>query len=700
MSAYFAFSLLLQPALAEVTTPGGPGMLLPTVPAIPSATSSATSSAVPSTNNAAPAADNAAPATPDASANSSAAPAADIGNDSTKIGSIGSQNLTVDEVKIEGNRLVPAEDIMNVVKTKRGDRFDREVVMQDLKAINNMGYFDDRNLQVVPELTTGGVLLKIRVQENAPITQFSFDGNKVLSTDEIEKSFEDQLGKPQNLGSLSSAIDKVEQAYHEKGYVLAKVSDVKDDPDGSVGLKINEGVVDKIEITGNHKTKDFIIRNAIKLKPGSVYNEHQLTTDLRKLYANGYFQDVRRSLSPSSDNPDHFVLKVEVEEKRSGSVGLGGGVDTLFGPFGQFSIGDNNFRGRGEILNFTNQLGAGLVGPLNNALNNGGTNSLPSKTTYQSELSFVEPNLGGTNTSLGLTAFGRELPSFMISQAMQQTLGVSATLSKPLGHNILASLGFTADNTTLQDVSSYWTSSSVVTGMTTRALMDGYANTVAGATALTQTVRDSQLKGGAYLSATPSIAYDTRDAKIDPTTGTLLRITGSPSLGLTNTSFVKLGASASKFIKVNESTTIATNVQGGTALGGSMPQFGMFNLGGFNGIRGYKQFSTLGTGTGMLMGTAEVRTRVPFLHTSENKVAKAIDQHLKVTAWFDAGQVTGNNTSNALLGRSMMGASVGVGIRVKVPMVGMVRLDYGFPLISTILGNRTPQINVGFGEKF
>src|SRR5262249_32470600 len=90
-------------------------------------------------------------------------------------------NLTVEDVKVEGNRLVPTEDILGVVKTRRGDKFDRDQVLEDLKAINGLGYFDDRNLQVVPEMGTGGVLLKIRVTENAPVTQFAFEGNQVLS---------------------------------------------------------------------------------------------------------------------------------------------------------------------------------------------------------------------------------------------------------------------------------------------------------------------------------------------------------------------------------------------------------------------------------------------------------------------------------------------------------------------------------------
>jgi outer membrane protein insertion porin family len=625
---------------------------------------------------------------------------ATVGSSDNKSVPVVGQNLTVDDVRIEGNRLVSSEDIMSVVKTKRGDKFDREVVMQDLKAINNMGYFDDRNLQVVPELTTGGVLLKIRVQENAPITQFSFEGNNVLSTDDIQKSFVDQLGKPQNLGSLSSAIDKVEQAYHEKGFVLARVADVKDDPDGSIGLKINEGVIDQIQIAGNKRTKEFIIRNAIKFKPGSVYNENQLTSDLRKLYANGYFQDVKRALLPSPTNPDHFVLKVEVEEKRTASVGLGGGIDTVAGPFGSFNITDSNFNGRGQILSLNTQVGTGMMGSINNSLTNGGKNFIASQNTYMAELSFTEPSIGGSNASMTSSLFGRDFNSWTIPQAMQQSIGASVNFSKPLIGHLSANLGLTADNTWFKDVSNLYTTNDVLLNMISNSMAYGAAANAPAAYNLANQVRQQMLKGGAYMTVNPNLAYDTRDARIDPTKGTLIRLSASPSLGLTNSSFFKLGASASKFVTVNNTVTLATNVQAATIMGGA-PQFGMLNLGGMNGIRGYRSFTDLGMGTGMLMGTAELRTKLPFLTHSDSKAIRAIGNHVKGTLFFDAGQVTGNNTVNTVMGRSNIGASVGVGVRVNVPMIGLIRIDYGMPLLSSLMGGRFyPRINIGFGERF
>lgn len=621
-------------------------------------------------------------------------------NDSEPTDASAQKNLKVDEIKIDGNRLVSTEEITKVLKTKRGDTFKRSQVLDDLHAINDMGYFDDKSLQVVPELRNSGVLLKIRVVENAPVTQFSFQGNDVMDSKEISKIFANQLGKPQNLNQLSASIEKLEQKYHEKGYLLARVTDVKDFPDGSVSLKINEGEVSKIEIVGNRKTKDFIIRNAIKLKEGAVYNEQQLTSDLRKLYGNGYFQDIRRSLQPSPDDPNKFVLKVEVDEKRTGSVGIGGGVDSVAGPFGSLSFSDSNFRGKGQIVSFNSQVGSGVFGNLNNTVNNGGNTFMPTQRTYQLEATWMEPHLKGTDTSLSVTGFGRNYASMLIDQAQQRSIGASMTLSKPLKKNFHLNLGLMGENTNLRDMGSLLGADNVLESMAQRALDQGKATSLAGAQALAGNVREDQLKGGTFFSLKPSLSYDTRDALFDPTKGTFARISAGPSLGLNGASFMKAGASVSKFVPVGKKGklgTLAFNVQGGSALGG-VPQFAQYRLGGWNGIRGYRQFSDLGMGTGMLMATAEYRTKLPLPKNS--KVAKVLNKHVKLAVFGDVGGVTGNGLSNSLFGRANMGAAVGVGLRVKVPMLGLVRIDYGIPLIQAATGGWTPRLTVGFGDKF
>jgi outer membrane protein insertion porin family len=609
-------------------------------------------------------------------------------------------DLTVEDVTVEGNRLVPQEEILNVIKTRRGDKFDRDQVMRDLKAVNGMGYFDDRSLQAVPEMGGAGVLLKIRVQENAPVTQFAFQGNTVLSTEDLSHIFADQLGKPQNLTQLSQSIERIEQAYRDKGFVLARVTDVKDDPDGSVNVKIDEGSISSVQIVGNKKTKDFIIRNALKVKSGDVYNERQLTADLRKLFGNGYFNDIRRSLTPDPANPDKYQLKVEVDEKRTGSVGIGGGVDTIAGPFGNFSFSDSNFRGRGQILSFNSQLGTGMLNGTMNSINNGGMSFLPTGAqarSYQFEASFVEPNFRGGKTSVGVSGFARNYASMMVDEATQRTHGGSITLTRPLKGHWTGSLAFTGESTSLRGFGSMLTGGAL-DQLTRRGIGMGMDPQSAAVNA--QNVRNTQLAGGLYASFKPTLYYDTRDSGFDPRKGTFAKITGGPSIGITGNSFGNLGVSVSKFVPVTKETTLAMNMQGGAAMGG-VPQFAQYRLGGWNGVRGYDMFSALGTGTGLLMASAELRRRLPFIpKETKNPIGQYFNKNVKAVAFADLGGVSGNQLINNMYQRSTMAGSVGLGLRVNIPMLGLVRFDYGFPLLSSALGKLTPRFTIGFGDKF
>lgn len=150
-----------------------------------------------------------------------------------------------------------------------------------------------------------------------------------------------------------------------------------------------------------------------------------------------------------------------------------------------------------------------------------------------------------------------------------------------------------------------------------------------------------------------------------------------------------------KVVTIAKDTTWNTNLQAGTSMG-NIPGFSQYNLGGFNGLPGYKMFSTFGSGTSMLMAKTEIRRRL--LPHTDNKIVDALGNHVKGAVFAGAGEVGGMNTYSTLMSRGNMGASVGVGLRLKVPMIGMVRVDYGYPLISTLMGGHTPRLTFGFGD--
>ncbi len=458
-------------------------------------------------------------------------------------------------------------------------------------------------------------------------------------------------------------------------------------------MQINEGTISEIQISGNQKTKDFIIRNAITLKAGTVYNERVLTACLRKLYANGYFQDIRRTLQPSKAEPDKYVLKVEVDEKRTALASMNGGMDTVAGPFGSFNIGDSNFLGSGQQIAFRSQVGGGMMGSIANNVNNGGTPYLGNQPTYNLSATWSDPNFMNTGNIATVQGFARNSNSMNVDYAMQRTFGTTVNFARQITPHVAASIGATADNTSLMDVGTI-NGNSAMSFLTNRALAMGAPDNQT-ATMVAQNIRNQQLKGGAYLSVSPQIMYDTRDRAVDPTSGTTVRLTSTPSLGLTNSSFLRAGASVSKFVKVGEEKTLAFNVQAGTNVFGNMPQFSQYRLGGWYGVRGYQSFSALGTGTSMLMATAEYRFPLPFVPRRT-----AIGKHVKGFFFFDTGGVSGNSMINNYYLRSPIAASVGVGLRFNIPKVGLIQVAYGFPLIASIQGKMRPQFSLNFGERF
>ncbi len=145
----------------------------------------------------------------------------------------------------------------------RGDEYSRDLIQNDLKNIYQMGFFTEKMKAVPIQNPDGSLTLKIILEENAPVTDFTIDGNTVISNDEILSFLEPLKGEPQNIDEINLAIQKIQEYYGSKGYILARVDSLYDDPDGTLNVHINEGEIDKILISGNDKTKDYIISRNI-----------------------------------------------------------------------------------------------------------------------------------------------------------------------------------------------------------------------------------------------------------------------------------------------------------------------------------------------------------------------------------------------------------------------------------------------------
>jgi outer membrane protein assembly factor BamA len=181
--------------------------------------------------------------------------------------------LIVESIDIEGNHWIPAELIRAAIKTRPGSRFDRSAIMNDLRAIDSLGYFDAHRLQVIPEMTSNtGVRLRIRVVENALVRKFSFAGNWRISRLELNRLFVGQLWKPQNPYELQAAISEIQKHYRKLGIPFAKV-ELINLPDETVGVLISETNPAIIKVP---------VRNGVPIFPSPVRKVPQVDERIMK----------------------------------------------------------------------------------------------------------------------------------------------------------------------------------------------------------------------------------------------------------------------------------------------------------------------------------------------------------------------------------------------------------------------------------
>lgn len=576
------------------------------------------------------------------------------------------QGLTVNKISIEGNKLIQSDKIKDSMVIRPGSLYSKSTLKDDLRRIYDMGYFTEK-IKAVPVSTSEGIVLRIVVQENAPVTGVHIDGNTIVDDTELQSIFASQTGMPQNIGQLNESIEKVEKLYADKGYVLARVSNIEDDPDGVINLKINEGTIDKVQFVGNRKTKDFVIKRLMVTKVGDVYNEKALADDLKRIFGTQAFSDVRRVITASPDNPDKYNLTVEVDEKRTGAISVGGGIDTTTGLFGSLGYNDPNFLGRGQNVNSVFAVGSGIIGR--------DRATQASARTYQFDVGWSDPSFRNTPNSLSANLYGRDYSSFNVPLGIERRIGTELAWGAPLSNfkNTSMGLSLRGENVRIRDFAN---------------------NNDLREFGISRPDRKDQLKGGTFVSLSPTLAFDTRDNRFNPTSGWLNTVSLTGAYGLSNNSYGLVSANLRKYVKLREGITLALNAQGGHSLMGDIPEFNMFRMGGAYSVRGFQE-GGLGIGNGYLLSTAELRAKVPMI--GKLKTIPVLNS-LSLATFLDAGTVLGESNFNSIFNRTGNGMSTGLGVRLNMPGIGPIRIDYAIPLAGGSKYNRA--WNFGVGEKF
>lgn len=565
------------------------------------------------------------------------------------------EGKTITKVKIEGLKTLSDSIVLDKISSHKNTLFCTETIQKDLQNIYSLGYFSDE-MSVEPILNPDDTVeITFTLKENLLIQKVLLIGNDVIKTEELTPFVIGLQGKPQNLKSINSAIENIHNLYLEKGYVLANVHSVDDDTDGNLSFTIWEGIINKFDIAGNERTKDYVITRNIMTQPGSVYNEECLKKDLTKIFSTQIFDEVDRSIKPSEENIGTYDVTIVVKEKTTNSIGFGGGIDSGLGAFGSISLREDNFLGRAQKLSLSGIIGSGIL--LNDA-------SIKNHMNYQAELNFFEPYFINADNSLMAKLYFREMGSWNIPLAIEQRVGFKTGIE----HKV-------------KDYEHLTTSFS--TGIEHIDLKEGDYNKISQLFTkhnMDIAQRAKQLTGGFFINLTPGVRYSNLDDEEVPRQGMIAQAQFNEAIGISDFNHTngRLSGAVTKFFPVFKKSTFSLTGKAGIKVhGDDMPEIMAYRLGGPYSIRGFRM-NGVGAGDSFLMGSAELATPLPW----SDRLRWDFIKKMRLTFFVDAGKVYDPISTNILYDRPLQAITAGVGLRMYIPGLGPLSVDYGLPLIN------------------
>jgi len=559
------------------------------------------------------------------------------------------------EVNVTGNDRISKDAILAVVNLKPGMPYNEKDVEDARNAIQNMGYFE--RVIVGKETVEGGVKIVFTVVENPVVKEIKVTGNTAIPTEKILSLMRTSVGNVLNTNTLEQDIEAIRKYYLEKRYIASVTEQVGIDPQtGVLTVPIQEAIVEAIKITGNKKTKDYVILREMKLKPGDLYNGEVLAKDIMRIYDLGIFNRENAppyELQPGSD-VNKVIVVIPVNELKTGEVSLGLGYSSKSGLVGQASVTEKNFRGRGQAVSVVGEVGG-----------RDGGNSY--------ELSFYEPWLDRNHTSLNVSVYNKLYYRFSSSILTTTTdeyyderrKGGSLTFSRPMGE---LSRGFVTLRSESVDIPE----------------------------ALTTSPSDANVfRDGSVTSGTLRFAHDRRDSILEPAYGSYtsyaieIGSADQPAVDFADAEVQDLPAVKGTFTKYSidyrryfsrggpqkelgeNRRVLALRFMAGS-ISGEIPFFEQYFVGGAETLRGFREDRFWGKN--MFVFTTEYR--FPLGGSS-----------LKGVLFVDVGDAwgaEGNFLNVPVFGTEFKQhekidpqVGYGLGIRVVTP-VGLLRLDYGF----------------------
>ena len=558
--------------------------------------------------------------------------------------------LKIERIVVTGNQFHPTKAIRKVMDTSEkgffsfisdSGTFKKDVLETDVRKLEalyqNSGFLDSKIFEPVVGRGKKGLIVTIRIFEGRQyrVGEVRFSGESGIPEETLRKTVKLNRDDLFNRETLLSDLLALTTLVNDEGYAQALVSPGvekrKEYPVADVTYRFERGTkfrFGKVEISGNTKTLDRVVRRNLDVSDARTYTATGLKTSKENLTRTSYFKDVKISTAPSAA-PGEMDAKVEVQEGPTGTLSGGLGYSSLDKIFGVVQLTENNLFGRGWKASLNSQFGA-------------------RRTTYS--IDFRDPHFLDSDFSLLLSAYNTRV---LYTDFERKAIGGKAGLGYNFTRFTNASLSLRAD--------------------ATRILQVG--------TAASQVLLDEFAKGVQHTrSLTFNLNRNTTDKFIDPSRGGVqsgsVEYAGGPLGG--DSQFVKYFLNAKAFYPVTASTVFSWNALWAhvvpTVGGGEIPIFERFFLGGPYSIRGFRSrgLSPKDPNTGEAIGgNKELIGNLEYLFPLVSEIA------FKGVVFFDVGN-TWEQGKWPWTGDQLRYA-YGAGVRWYSPM-GPLRFEWGWNL--------------------
>ena len=543
------------------------------------------------------------------------------------------------------------------------DTYSREKLAADLETLRsfylNRGYLDfsleSTQVSITPDRRDIYITVNISEGEIYTVTDVTLAGQLLVPREELEPLIQLKKGDTFSREKLAASTKAISDRLGNEGYAFANANAIpnvdKEKRSVAFSIVVDPGrrvYVRRIDVAGNAKTRDEVIRREMRQLEGAYYDASKIQLSRRRIDRTAFFSEVSVETLPVEGNPDQVDVVYSVKEKPTGSLLVGVGFSSVEKIALSASVTQANVFGSGKYISAN--------------VNSGSVNQVYS-------LSYMDPYYTIDGVSRGFDVYKRrtDASSLAVGPYVTDSIGGGIKFGYPVSEQVSVDLGFNVESVELEIFD------------TSPLSYIGFVNSFG--TKYT------------YGSGTAGWNRDTRDSLITTTSGSYTR--ASAELAGGDLQYYRLGLQHQWYYPMSRNLTFHAGGEVGYAAGYGakpLPFFKNFFGGGPGSVRGYRSFSLgpldeLGNATGgnrKFVGTAEILFPMPGAEQ---------DRSLRLAAFIDAGQVYANRIE---LGE--MRYAAGFALFWSSPL-GPLRLSFARPL-NDKPGDRKQSLQFTFGTGF